>query len=137
MCNIDDLVNVIVVRFWSYFGQAYVLLLMCTYLSSAIDSAGVWLGSSAELEADNTRPQNAVCARNPLMFANWRYRSSVTSLQGLTSSCAKITSLQLDYISSAKLQHVCTMKHLSSLIIFKSNSFTGFELATQPNLPRL
>ncbi len=50
-------------------------VIMCTHLSSAsaLDSAGVWLGSSA------ARTQNAVCARNTLMFAIWRYQSGVTS----------------------------------------------------------
>ncbi len=57
--------------------------------------------------------------------------------QEITSSCANITSLRLDYMSAAKLQHVCTMEHLSSLMIFRPNSFTGFELVTQPNMSRL
>ena len=38
-------------------------------------------------------------------------------MQEVTSSCANITSLRLDYVSAAKLQHVCTMEHLSSLFI--------------------
>jgi len=58
-------------------------------------------------------------------------------LQGLTSSCANITALHLGYIPFAKFQHVCTMEHLSSLTIFRPNSFTGFELVTQPKLSHL
>jgi len=59
------------------------------------------------------------------------------ALQGLTSSCASITSMRLDFMFSAQFQHVCTMEHLSSPTIFRPNSFTGFELAKQPNLSRL
>ncbi len=58
-------------------------------------------------------------------------------LQGLTSSCANITSLQLDHMSRGKFQHVCTMEHLSSLTISRPNCFTGCELVTQPSLPHL
>jgi len=58
-------------------------------------------------------------------------------LQGLTSSCANITSLQLDHMSCGKFQHVCIMEHLSSLTISRPNCFTGCELVTQPSLPHL
>ncbi len=58
-------------------------------------------------------------------------------LQGLTSSCANITSLQLDNMFPGQFQHVCTMEHLSSLIIVRPDSFTGFELVTQPKLSHL
>ena len=59
------------------------------------------------------------------------------ALQGLTSSCANITTLRLDFMSSAHFQHVCTMEHLSSLTIFRSDAFTGSELVTHLNMSQL
>ncbi len=59
------------------------------------------------------------------------------ALQGLTSGCANITSLRLDLMSSAQFQHVGTMAHLSSLIIFRPDAFTGSELVTHPNMAQL
>jgi len=70
----------------------------------------------------------------------WFYESysiANCALQGLTSSCANITSLRLDFMSSAQFQHVCTMEHLSSLTIFRPNGFTGSELVTHPNMSHL
>ena len=55
------------------------------------------------------------------------YSIADCALQGLTSSCANITSLRLDYMSLHKFQHVCTMEHLSSLTILRPdrNSLQG------------
>ena len=67
------------------------------------------------------------------------YSIADCALHALTSSCANITSLRLDFMSLHKFQHVCTMEHLPSLTIFRPdrNSFTGFELVTQPNMSQL
>ena len=82
---------------------------------------------------------NVVAARCISIWFQQSYSIADSALQGLTSSCANITSLRLDFMSLCKFQHVCTMEHLSSLTIFRPdrNSFTGFELVTQPNMSQL
>ncbi|DBA90790.1 TPA: hypothetical protein ACH3X1_003995 [Trebouxia sp. C0004] len=65
------------------------------------------------------------------------YSITDCALQGLTSSCANIISLQLDFMSSAQFQHVYTTEHLSSLTIFRPNAFTGSELVTHPIVSQL
>jgi len=82
---------------------------------------------------------NVVATRCISIWFQRSYNIADCALQGLTSSCANITSLRLDFMSVRKCQHICTMEHLSSLTIFRPNhnSFTGFELVTQPNLSQL
>jgi len=82
---------------------------------------------------------DVVATRCIFIWFHDSYRIADCALQGLTSSCANITSLRLDYMSLPKFQHVCTIEHLSSLTIFRPdrNSFTGFELVTQPNMSHL
>ena len=71
------------------------------------------------------------------LFGSATVTASQTALQGLTSSCANITSMRLHYKSVGKFQHICTILHLSSLIIVKPGLFTGSELVTQPNVCHL
>jgi len=80
---------------------------------------------------------NVVATRCISLWFRDSYSIADCALQGLTSSCANITSLRLDYMSVGKFQHICTMEHLSSLIIVKPGLFTGSELLTQPNVCHL
>ncbi len=80
---------------------------------------------------------NVVAKRGMYISFHRSWDIADCALQGLTSSCANITSLQLDNMSPGQFQHVCTMEHLSSLIIVRPNSFSGFELVTQPKMSHL
>ena len=80
---------------------------------------------------------NVVATRCISIWFRDSYSIADCALQGLTSSCANITSLRLDHMSVGKFQHICTMEHLSSLIIVNPGLFTGSELVTQPNVCHL
>ncbi len=77
---------------------------------------------------------NVVATRGMSICFHRRYSIANCTLQGLTSSCTNITSLQLDDMFLGQFQHVCTMEHLSSLVIVRPDSFTGFELVTHPEM---
>ncbi len=80
---------------------------------------------------------NVVAKRGMSICFHRRYSIANCTLQGLTSSCTNITSLQLDDMFLGQFQHVCTMEDLSSLVIVRPDSFTGFELVTQPKMSHL
>ena len=80
---------------------------------------------------------NVVATRCISIWFRNSFSIAGSALQGLTSSCANITSLRLDYMPLDKFQHLCTMEYLSSLVIVNSGSFTGSELVTQPNVCHL
>ena len=52
---------------------------------------------------------NVVASRGMSICFHRSYSIAECALQGLTSSCANITSLQLDNMSPGQFQHVCTM----------------------------
>ena len=80
---------------------------------------------------------NVVATRCISIWFRNTYSIADCALQGLTSSCANITSLWLDFMSVGKFQHICLMEHLSSLIIVTYGLLTGSELVTQPNVSHL